>query len=419
MKTFNTQLIHFAIAAIMAASTINNAFADCGGASVKEVKTAYSQAQANESKGQYEAALAGYVHAQEYTCEPNPVEADAAKRAAALALPLATAAEKRGEWDAAFRFYDSGGHFAKADNALIMQLRATPDNPRAFENARSHFENRALPAFEANNAVRLRTNGAYQINPKHVAEMLAMPAKGVERALQQEAAAFNETYLRETVQAIQSRPEPTDMAAVQRAMPAMQAHAQKWPDDLLKESRTKLQTLREWGSVTRDDVLAKSVERSFIQRIEQHVEALTQRYNGAPKFLADAIDYQQLLNLEPAQGEPRIAKIKAVAMKLGDEASAKQRLILASDYYDAAGNDAKSQAAREQSRKNGMAAMQPSIDEMKRQAEQLRAQYSDPAKIKAMQEQARAMQATIKQDQAAAKQANKKSAAELEKELGL
>ena len=66
-----------------------------------------------------------------------------------------------------------------------------------------------------------------------------------------------------------------------------------------------------------------------------------------------------------------------------------------------------------------MAAMQPSIDEMKRQAEQLRAQYSDPAKVKAMQEQARAMQATIKQEQAAAKQANKKSAAELEKELGL
>jgi hypothetical protein len=92
---------------------------------------------------------------------------------------------------------------------------------------------------------------------------------------------------------------------------------------------------------------------------------------------------------------------------------------LASEYYDVAGNDAKAQAVRDLDKKNAMAKMQPSIDAMQRQAEQLRAQYSDPAKIKAMQEQAAALRASMQQQQVGAKRANEKSAAELEKELGL
>jgi hypothetical protein len=360
------------------------------------------------------------VHAQEYTCEANPVEVDAAKRAAALALPLATAAENQGDFEKAFRYYEDGGHYAKADTALIAHLRTVPDSPSAFEKARSHFENRALPAFAANNAVRLKITGAYQISPKQVAEMLTMPAKGVERALQQESATFNEAYLRETVQTIQSRPDSaSDPVAMQRAIPALQAHAQKWPNDLLKESRAKLQTLRAWGSVTRDAALASSAEKAYAQRLEQHIEALTQRYSGAPKFLEDAMNYQHMLYTETAQAEPRVAKVRAIAMKLGDEASAKQRLILASEYYEVADDDAKAQAVRDLDKKNAMAKMQPSMDAMQRQAEQLRAQYSDPAKIKAMQEQAAALRASMQQQQVGAKRANTKSAAELEKELGL
>jgi hypothetical protein len=425
MKTFTTNpihltSIHLAIVAVIGTAISGSAFADCGGASVAEAKRAYAQAQTLESQGNKHAALGAYVQAQEYTCEKNPIEVDAAKRAAALALPLAAAAEQGGDFERAFRYYEDGAHYTKADSALMMHLRAQPDSPRAFENARSHFENRALPAFAENNAVRLKVTGAYQVSPKQVAEVLAMPPKGVERALQQEATAFNEAYLRETVQTIQSRPDSSaDLAGMQRIMPTLQAHAQKWPNDLLKASRANLRTLREWGSVTRDAALASSVEKAYVQRIEHHVEALIQRYNGAPKFLDDAMDYQHMLFPETAQAEPRIAKVKALANKLGDEASAKQRLILASEYYDVAGNEAKAQAVRNQDKQNAMAKMQPSIDDMQRQAEALRAQYSDPAKVKAMQEQAAALRASMQQQQSGAKRANQKSAAELEKELGL
>jgi hypothetical protein len=412
--------IQFSLLSIAVLSTISTlAQADCGGASVKEVKTAYAQAQKLEAQGDKASALGAYVQAQEYTCEKNPVALDAAKRAAALALPLGSAAEQRGDWNAAFRFYDNGAHFGKADNALIMHLRASPDDPRAFENARAHFENRALPAFAANNAVRLGVTGAYQVNAKHVAEMLAMPAKGIERALQQETVAFNEAYLRETVQTIQSRPDSLDVAAMQRAIPALQAHAQKWPIDLLNESRAKLSTLRHWGSITRDESLSKSVESNFAQRIEQRVQALTQRYNGAPKFLDAAMDYERMTHRDATQTEARVAQIKNVAIKLANEARSKQRLTLAAEYFDVAGADAQAQAVREQAKQAAMSAMQPSIDAMQRQADALRAQYSDLAKIKAMQEQAAAMRATLQQPQSTHEPKNRKSAADLERELGL
>jgi hypothetical protein len=58
--------------------------------------------------------------------------------------------------------------------------------------------------------------------------------------------------------------------------------------------------------------------------------------------------------------------------------------------------------------------MQPSIGATQRQPELVRAQYSDPVAIKAMQAQAEAMRKAIQQQQAGAK-----SAAELEREWGL
>lgn len=421
MKSINMNRVYIAFAAVLGMLAINNpAFADCAGASVSEVKRAYLQAQSLDKQGKHEAALAAYVQAQEYTCEKNPVELDAAKRAAQIALPLAAAAEQRKEFEKSFRLYDDGGHFAKADLALMAHLRATPDNPRNFESARSHFENRTLPSFQSNNAVRLGITSAYRPSPALVAELLTMPAKGVERALRAEAAAFNEQYLRDLVQLTQSQPDDlTDFAAVQSATTAHQAFAQKWSNDPLKQSREWLRTLQQWSTVTRDPELTQSVQRTYAQRVEQHINVLTQRYSGSPKLLEAAMDFVHMLNMEPSQAEPRIAKIKSQANKLGDDASAKQRLALAADYYGVAGNEVKAQAARDRLQQVAMTKMQPSIDQMQRQAELIRAQYSDPAQVKAMQAQAEAMRKSLQQQQATAKAKNAKSADDLEQEFGL
>jgi hypothetical protein len=52
-------------------------------------------------------------------------------------------------------------------------------------------------------------------------------------------------------------------------------------------------------------------------------------------------------------------------------------------------------------------------------AEQMQKEYSDPAKVQAMREQAEAARKATQEQQAASKAANKKKADDLEKDLGL
>src|SRR5262249_13289528 len=161
-----------------------------------------------------------------------------------------------------------------------------PDSPSAFENARAHFDSRSLPAFQSNNAVRIKITGAYRILPGYVAEIQAMPLKGVARALAQESAQFDERYLRESVEVTQSRPDqPTDSEGLKKAIALQSAFNQKWPDDLLKKSRATLTVLRDWGSATRDSEVARSAQKNFVDRIESHVAILTQKYSGSPELL--------------------------------------------------------------------------------------------------------------------------------------
>ncbi len=69
--------------------------------------------------------------------------------------------------------------------------------------------------------------------------------------------------------------------------------------------------------------------------------------------------------------------------------------------------------------------MQPSIDQARKQAEEIQKQFSDPAKVEEMKRQAAAAAKAIQEQKdspatkAARKEANRKSAEDLEKELGL
>jgi hypothetical protein len=111
--------------------------------------------------------------------------------------------------------------------------------------------------------------------------------------------------------------------------------------------------------------------------------------------------------------------VRTQALKLGDEANGKNRYTLAADYYEVADADDKADAVRERGRQVSMQKMQPSIDQARKQAEAFQKQYGDPAKVAEMQKQAQATRAAMQAQQAASKSNNKKSAADLEKELGL
>jgi hypothetical protein len=400
---------------------MQNAHADCAGPNLNDKKRSYERAQAYEREGKQELALRAYAAAQGYACEPhNPYEADAAKRAAPLGLRLGGEAEKSGQFRRAYELFEAGGHFAAADRALVALARANPDAPGVFTEVLDVLEDRSLPALQSNHKAALAVTGPYAPDPAHLAEVLTMPAKGAERAFQKEANAFSEQYLRELVQLIQSRPDdPTDFAAMQAAVPAQQAFAQKWSHEPLQVSLDALSLVHSWSVASPDANLRVKLDAQRKQRLEQRAATLTQKYSGAPKLLEAAIDYYHVSGVESGTYDGVIAKVKFQADRLGDEASAKGRHMLAAEYFGVAGQDAKAQAARDTQQRLAMTKMQPSIDAAQRHAEEIQKQYSDPAKVQAMREQAEAMRKALQQQQQTKAPSNAKRADDLESELGL
>lgn len=400
----------------------SRAMADCGAsATIKDVRRAHATGQKLEQSGDRAGALAAYVAAQEYTCEPNPVAADAARRAAAVARPLGDAARTRGAHAEAYDYYERGGHFTDADRALGQWIAAQPDDPELYWKALKHVEYRSLDAFRSNEQARLAVTGAYSLDPALAARVKAMPEQGAQRALQAEAAAFNEAFLQEHVALIQARPDnPADIAGQQRWLARAQAVQARHQRDYLRESRAALERLRQWGVKSVNAGEPEAFARRRAERAQARVQLLTQKYAGAPDLLDAATDYVTYVTSESEAQAPQTAKIRRQAEQLGDAASARKRFQLAIDYYGVAGADAKADRAREQMQAWAREQMQPTIDAMQRDAQAMAAQFKDPARVEELKRQAAEAQRSLQQsaqkrDPAAAR----KSKDELASELGL
>ena len=117
----------FWMALVSMASRAGTAPADCSAtATVADAREAYERGLRQEDAGYPLAALGSYVAAQARTCRANPVAANAARRAAALARALGNAAIRRGDYATAFMLYERGGHYAAADLALRAWLATEP-----------------------------------------------------------------------------------------------------------------------------------------------------------------------------------------------------------------------------------------------------------------------------------------------------
>jgi hypothetical protein len=188
----------------------------------------------------------------------------------------------------------------------------------------------------------------------------------------------------------------------------------------LKGSLRALELARSWASATSDRALSEKIEAQRNQRLEQRAAILIKSYASAPDLLEAAISYRMAVHNEnDGAKQASVATIKSQAEKLGDAANASQRYTLAAEYYGVAGQDAKAQAARDTQQKLAMTKMQPQIDQAQKHAEQLQREYSDPAKVQAMREQALAMQKSLQEQQKANAKDKGKKADDLEKELGL
>jgi hypothetical protein len=378
--------------------TTGNVLADCAAdATVAEVRAAHARGQQQEKAGDTRGALAAYVIAQQYTCELNPVDADAARRAAALARPLGDAARARGDHAGAFELYEMGGHFAAADSALMAWVAAQPDDVSLYVRARDHFNYRSLAAFAANEELRLKVTGAYQPDPRYLALVKAMPVRGVERALADEAAAFDEQYLGAYQALIRSRPENlTDFAAVQQFTARAQAFHAQHPRDAVEDSLQALQRVQAWEREV-DAKRAASLGKLRIERAAARAALLTGRYADTPALLEQALDYLGHGTGDTAAQEPAMAQVRRQAEGLGDKAAAKQSFELAIEYYAIAGIDTMAERMRTQRQAQAQQQMQPGLLAMQRDAEALKAQFADPQKVAEMKRQAleaqRAMQA--------------------------
>jgi hypothetical protein len=186
-----TMMLRAALACSLLAASPS--FADCAADStVADVQRLYAAAQKFEREGRDDRAFHAYVVAQQYTCDANPVAVPAAQRGAVLGLELGSAAEKHGAFDRAFAIYEQAGQYAAADRALMSLLRTRPDDPSLFERARRTLEDRSSVEFDHNNRVRLQAAGGYVPNPKLLADVLKMPALGVQRALEKESGILND-----------------------------------------------------------------------------------------------------------------------------------------------------------------------------------------------------------------------------------
>lgn len=321
MRTRSTLLI--AVIALLASS---EALADCvADTTVAEAKQAHERGRQREQAGDTTGALAAYVAAQGYTCEPNSVAAEAARRAAAIALPLGDAAMQRGDYAAAFDLYERGGHFAAADRALLARVQAEPDDASLYGQARQHADYRALPAFQANEAQRLAVTGPYQLDAALKEAVLAMPMRAAERALAAEDAAFDEAWYAQYLALIQSRPDnPADIAAVQQYVARHQALGSGQRDPLRDPLRA-LDRIRDWERQVVDPALAAALAKRRSARAEARVMVIARQYTEAPEMLELAIDYMGFSADEDAARQARIERLRRQAEQLGDAAAAKQR----------------------------------------------------------------------------------------------
>ncbi len=380
--------IKLTVSALLLLAGTGPALADWACTPAKVVQAAHAKGQSLERSGKMVEALKAYNQAQDNPCSDNPLVGEAAKRAAIVALPLGDAAKAKGDFAAAFDYYQWGGHYQAADQALTAWTAAQPDDIGLYQQAARHFELRVGQGFPANHARQLAITGAYSTDPSLVARVHAMPGKAVERALLAEAAAFNETYLQKRVALEQLHPnDPLDAAARQQYFARAQALATQFPNqDYLQDSRNALDLVQSWWHATTLHPTAnpgesQAIEKRMRERAQMRVTALTQKYSGDPKLLEEAMDYVHYLPSEAHTTAANIAKIKAQAETLGDAAAAKGRPLIAVAYYQVADADAKAKRINDQVNARVQERLQPEIDEAKRSAAAIAAQYSDPNKV--------------------------------------
>lgn len=370
--------------------------AECVSASnIQDIRKAYAEGEAHEAAGRAAEAIEAYLRAQQPLCTgTNPVDVQAARRAAPLAQKLAQEAERKGKLigyidpygkkvaNDAFHMYEAGGYFAEADRILLQALKARPDDVELYAFAQTHFMERSEAGFHEIHRPRLQAVGAYRLDQRQYDEVMAKPEQNLLRLLEEEKKLFDEAYLRDFAELLRHQEQMSmsmDSAAIQQAQATEHKFRSKWQRDLVEESQDKLQLARQWlgyAQSSSEPLMAKLEQRAL-----ERADLLLNRYATTPQLLENAMEYSQF-----AESDKYIEAVVHKARQLGKEAMAASRYQAAEHYFQIASDEEAVTLAMEklEEQKEQLAAdmRSPYVD----QTEAIRHLMSNPALQEAMRQ---------------------------------
>lgn len=398
------------------------AFADCAGENATDKKRHYQQALAFQAKADDWGAAQAFNRAVGYVCagEKNTVEKDAAERAAEIGLRRGKKASQTKQLLntespqlSAYHWFELGGHFAMADDALINGLKQSAYDVRTVRMAIEHFDNRELTAFNSNNAAKIAATQAYRTDPKHSDLVRKIPGQQVERGFARLDKLLDPAFLQKKAELERKQLvlKPGDMAGAAKLQRESTAFHQRWSNDPLRAMQDGYSEVHAWIQ------LVRSPEREQLEtRRLKHMNALGRslmgNYSSSPDLMNEAMNY-----FRESQDEAMQKHIRQAALKEARKAESEQHYRLAASLYQLADEyelaEQADQKAGEQT-EQASDAMVPSMAEML----ELQKQFNDPEAIKAMQAQAMEMQKQIQAQQKAGKSSDQETD-ELADELGL
>jgi hypothetical protein len=399
--------------------------ADCAdGLSVIETKQALANGSKLEAAGRYWSAINAYHKAQDYVCDMggNPVAPEAIKKAAALGRKQGKLASQNGNWfndsslsPGAFQWYEQGLLFAEADKALITALKQKPDNMSLSGFAQQHFATRNASYFIPNNKLAVATLGGYQLDQSQLAYVTQLPSINVKRLLDSYAGVLPDSYLSEFANLDKQSyvKDSNDILANMKVQQLGADFQQHWHSDRLDDSNNLFDQADSWArqntAVPVSDKLSQQVQLARIA----HADRLLQKYSDAPQLLGDALSiYQQ------TDQKTKLQSAKQKAAQYAQQAMQAENYNLANHFYGLAGDDENAALAQAKMDQKGAEMAESMASGYAAQAAKMQKMFSDPERIKELQQQALKLQQQLQSKQQNNNTAQK-AQEQLESDLGL
>lgn len=385
-------------------------WADCvADITAAEAREYFNKGRQAEEAGRDAVALNNYVQAQGYVCDDggNPVLRQALERAAALGKKNGAIAAEKQHWFneslnayGAFQWYEKSGFFAKADHALVQELKRDPSNRQLSATAQEHFRHRSQDYFSANGKNLISATEPYQMSQQHFDYVAALPVDNINLLLLQQPKLVPKAYLDELTALTLNRDNlrPTDLVGSMKLQQQAQEFERKWQGKGLDASEDNFDLAMEWTRQMPDYTKAEQLQQQITDAKLQLADRYSRDYAASHDILSQALNFYR-----QADRADQMQKVQVQATAIGDKAMAEQKYQRASQFYNLAGQDEKTDLAEqklaEQRDQMSNSLSQQMTGQHQQQIDAMKALANDPEKIKAMQQNALKLQKELQQKQ--------------------